>query len=217
MTHWDQFWSQDGNQDWWKVPAPQVLELLASLSPASHPMILDLGCGLGRHSIPFAQAGFIVTALDTSLSAIQFLQASARQLNLDIGLLVGDFLHPGLHRNKFDLVLSYNVLYHGYREQLALGIHNAYQLLKSGGLFYFTCPSRQDGKYGFGLETAPHTYLSTKSILPGDMHYFCDQADIDELLAGFRLVSRTTDEGYFDNRGQQQFYSNWLVLAQKEN
>jgi hypothetical protein len=62
---------------------------------------------------------------------------------------------------------------------------------------------------------APHTYLASKSVIPGDIHYFADETDLDTLLAEFRLLSRKKDTGYWDNRGIQQFYSNWYVLAEK--
>jgi hypothetical protein len=88
-------------------------------------------------------------------------------------------------------------------------------LLRTNGLFYFTCPSRDDGKYGFGREVAPHTFLCEKSVTPGDIHYFADEADLKELLSGFVQVDRAKREGYWDNRGKRQFYSNWHVLVRK--
>jgi tellurite methyltransferase len=171
---------------------------------------------LGRHSIAFAQAGFRVTSIDSSFTAVNYLQTWARKLSLDINILLGDFLNPCLRPGYFDFILSYNALYHGFREQFAVAIQHAHGLLKPNGLFFFTCPTRQDGKYRYGQETAPHTYLSTKSILPGDMHYFSDEADLEDLLSNFHLLSRVKDEGYFENQGVQQFFSNWQVLAQKE-
>jgi tellurite methyltransferase len=216
MTHWDQFWSQAEDRDWWESPTTEILDLLASLSPAHSPRVLDLGCGLGRHSIAFTQAGFSVTSIDSSITAVKFLQAWSQQLGFDIQILLGDFLNPCFRREHFDLVLSYNVLYHGFREQFALAIQHVYSVLKPAGLFFFTCPTRQDGKYGHGQEIKPHTYISTKSVVPGDIHYFSDEVDLDILLNGFRLLSRVKDEGYFLNQGTQQFFSNWQVLAQKE-
>jgi SAM-dependent methyltransferase len=124
-------------------------------------------------------------------------------------------LDQGLPPESFDIVISYNVLYHGHRAQFAAAIAQVRSLLKPRGLFFFTCPTRQDGKYGHGEYVAPHTFLATRSITPGDMHYFADETDLVTLLAGFRLVSRDVDEGYWTNRGEQQFYSNWHVLAQK--
>ena len=115
----------------------------------------------------------------------------------------------------FNIVLSFNVIYHGHRERFAQAIEHAAYLLKPGGLFFFTCPSREDGKYGFGECLAPHTYRSTKSVTPGDVHYFSGLDDLEALLAAFRMVSLERDEGYWDNQGVSQFYSNWHVLAEK--
>jgi tellurite methyltransferase len=134
---------------------------------------------------------------------------------LQINVLHGDVQDPRLPKEYFDIILSYNVIYHAYREKFEAAIQYVFKLLKPDGLFFFTCPSREDGKYGFGEEIAPHTYLSTKSILPGDMHYFSDDSDLDELLRGFIVLSREKDEGFFVNRGEKQFFSNWQVLAQK--
>ena len=78
-----------------------------------------------------------------------------------------------------------------------------------------TCPTRQDGKYGHGACVAPHTYLAIKSVTPGEIHYFADQADLDALLAGFRLVWRKKREGHWDNHGVRQFYSNWHILVER--
>lgn len=51
---------------------------------------------------------------------------------------------------------------------------------------------------------------------PGDIHYFSDQADLDELLAGFKTLSRECEEGYWENQGEQQFYSIWHIVAEKK-
>jgi tellurite methyltransferase len=215
MKIWDQFWSESEGREWWETPASEVIKLIKSQSPQKRPQVLDLGCGLGRHAIAFAKAGYNVTAIDGSEKATQYLRKSANQLDLDIHILQGDVLDPRLPAGYFDLVLSYNVIYHGYRQQFEAAIQYVFQLLTPGGLFFFTCPSREDGKYGYGEEIAAHTYLSSKSIIPGDIHYFSDETDLDELLKDYIVHSKLKDEGYFLNRGKQQFFSNWQVLAQK--
>ncbi|MEE8442139.1 MAG: methyltransferase domain-containing protein, partial [Dehalococcoidia bacterium] len=67
---WEAYWSGDDDHSWWRRPAPEVLEFIAAQSPEERPDVLDLGCGLGRHAVAFAQAGFSVTATDASESAI---------------------------------------------------------------------------------------------------------------------------------------------------
>jgi SAM-dependent methyltransferase len=170
---------------------------------------------LGRHAIAFAQAGFSVTATDTSTEAIVHLSNRALELSLDIRGLVCDGVSDDFPPESFHIVLAYNVIYHGYRDEFAGAIGNVHKLLKPNGLFYFTCPTRDDGKYGFGKEVAPHTYLCEKSITPGDMHYFPNKRDLKNLLSDFSLIQTEKNEGYWDNKGTQQFYSNWHVLAKR--
>jgi SAM-dependent methyltransferase len=215
MGVWDDYWQGDEDHSWWKRPAPEVVKFIASQSPRERPDVLDLGCGLGRHAIVFAQAGFSVTATDASGAATSHLSKWAQNLSLDIRVLVCDVLCNPLPESSFDIVLAYNVIYHGYRHQFSAAIDHARWLLRADGLFYFTCPTRDDGKYGFGREVAPHTFLCEKSVTPGDIDYFADEADLNELLSGFLQVDRARREGYWDNRGKRQFYSIWHVLVRK--
>jgi tellurite methyltransferase len=212
---WDTYWKDRDNWDWWKKPAPEVLDLIRSLSPAEQPRVLDLGCGLGRHAIAFALAQFSVTATDASPAAIRHVDEWSQGLQLQIETHICDVLSSVLPCEAFDVVLSYNVIYHGSRGQFARAIQQVRRLLKREGIFFFTCPSRQDGKYGVGKEVAPHTYRCTKSVTPGDIHYFADESDLADLLVGFRTVACWKCEGYWDNRGERQFYSNWHVRAEK--
>jgi SAM-dependent methyltransferase len=213
---WEDYWQGDDDHSWWKRPTPEVMKFIASQSPAERPEVLDLGCGLGRHAIAFARAGFSVTASDVSESAIAHLSEWAKDVSLEIRVLVCDVLSDLLPENAFDIVLAYNVIYHGYRHQLFAAVDRVQRLLRTNGLFYFTCPGREDGKYGFGREVAPHTFMCEKSVTPGDIHYFADEADLNELLSGFFQLHREKREGHWDNRGTKQFYSTWHVLAQKE-
>jgi SAM-dependent methyltransferase len=215
MRVWEDYWQGDEDHSWWKRPAPEVAEFIASQSPRERPDVLDLGCGLGRHAIAFAQAGFSVTAADVSATAISHLSKWAQDMSLEIRVLVCDVLSDLLPESSFDIVLAYNVIYHGYREQFSAAIDHVRRLLRTGGLFYFTCPTREDAKYGFGQEVAPHTFLCEKSVTPGDIHYFADEEDLDQLLSGFLQVDRAKREGYWDNRGKRQFYSSRHLLVRK--
>jgi hypothetical protein len=87
---------------------------------------------------------------------------------------------------------------------------------KTRDLVHFTCPTRQDGKYGSGEQLVPHTFHSPNAVIPGDIHYLADEAEIYALLVGFCLLSRKKGEGYWENRGVQQFFSNGQILARKE-
>jgi tellurite methyltransferase len=213
---WEAYWRDDGNHAWWEKPAPEVLDLIRSLSPEHQPNVLDLGCGLGRHAIAFGLAGFSVTATDASAEAVKHLADWAGRLQLSIHTKVSDVLDGTLPSGFFDVVVSYNVLYHGTRDRFMARVERVGCLLKPKGVFFFTCPSREDGKYGFGGQIAPHTFKCEKSVAPGDVHYFADERALDEMLRGFDSIGRWKTEGYWDNRGSRQFYSNWNVLVAKQ-
>jgi SAM-dependent methyltransferase len=214
-NQWEGYWADEEHHGSWERPAPEVIDLIGTQSPDERPDVLDLGCGLGRHAIVFAQAGFRVTATDRSETAVAHLRDWAGKLGLSLITKVCSVLDEIAPPASFDIVLSYNVIYHGRREEFAQAIAHVRALLRPGGLFFFTCPTREDGKYGYGEEVAPHTFRCTKSITPGDIHYFSDEADLDELLRGYRIVSQGRDEQYWDNEGVRQFGSNWLVLAER--
>ena len=214
---WDTYWKDKGEQElsFWEEPAQEVLELLQSQSTEQRPNVLDLGCGLGRHAIVFAKAGFSVKATDVSETAIVHLDEWSKKLELNIETKICDCLDDDFPAESFDIILSYNVIYHGDRKQFAQAIEHVWNLLKPQGLFFFTCPTREDGKYGYGEKVGPHTFLAEKSITPGDIHYFSNEADLKELLVNFDILSQEKSEGYWNNNGNQQLYSNWNVLAKK--
>ncbi|MCX5757787.1 MAG: class I SAM-dependent methyltransferase [Candidatus Hydrogenedentes bacterium] len=212
---WESYWSEEENHDWWEKPAREVRDVIQTLSPVTHSRVLDLGCGLGRHSVALAQAGYVVTATDASETAMTHLRCWAGRLGITILSRVCDVLEQPFDPESFDVVIGYNVIYHGTRECMAKAIEHVWTLLRPGGLFFFTCPTREDGKYGHGDLIAAHTYAATKSIIPGDVHYFASREDLDALLAVYRLLSIHKDEGYWMNKGERQFFSNWQVLAEK--
>ncbi len=213
--HWEQFWSLEGNHDFWERPAPEVVAFSETLSPVAMPRVLDQGCGLGRHAILFAALGFTVTASDASATAVAHVQDWAQRAGLQIDTRVCDALQDDFAPASFDVVLSYNVIYHGYREVFSARIQHIRELLRMGGLFFLTAHTRRDQKYGEGQQVAPHTYLSPNSITPGDMHYFTDEADLRELLAGFEIESLALDEHEWELNGQPRFASNYIVIARR--
>ena len=212
---WNEFWSDESTHEYWLRPAAEVIDFMQSQSPRTYPRVLDLGCGLGRHAIAFAEAGYDVSATDASEKTIEHLRRWRDRLGLSIATETCDMLRQPFPADSFDIVVAYNVIYHGSRESFALAAKEVRRLLRTRGLFFFTCPTRDDGKYGCGECLAPHTYAAQNSMTPGDVHYFADAAGLRELLQGFSIVSLRKDEGYWNNKGVSQFFSNWIVTAEK--
>lgn len=214
-SNWDKFWGCEKKFDYWQKPADSVLTLIDTCDPGTQMNVLDLGCGLGRHAIAFARKGFAVTAVDSSKKALSELENTIKKNELNITIVNGNYFEPLFTRKSFDLIICYNVIYHGFKEDFKKAVDLCKEYLKPGGVLFFTCPSRDDGKYNNGKEVAPHTYESLNSVHPGDIHYFSDKDDIHYFLADLKLEYLKKNEHYWYNCGKKQFSSYWEVLANK--
>ena len=210
-TFWEGVWRKEENRDFWTKVDPEVVRLAAMVSPQERPDVLDLGCGLGRNAIAFAQAGHTVTAVDLSENAVAHLRARAEELGLTIRTQMARFSDDIFVPGSFDIVLAVNVLYHGLPTDFARAITHVHCWLRPQGLFYFTCPTLEDGQYGSGTEVAPHTF----EFEPGHVHFNASWADLEPLLDSFCLVSGKKREHAWKKGGVRQVSSRWQVLVEK--
>ena len=212
---WDNFWTDSKNHDYWIKPDKNVINFIAKLPNDKSYSILDLGCGLGRHSIYCSKLGYSVLAIDNSSEAVQHLIKWASKEDCKIKTLCCEIDSNELNEKLFDIVISYNVIYHGFQGDFKKAISRIYDLLNPNGQFFFTCPTRKDGKFGIGEKLDEHTYKCLKSVTPGDIHYFTDKDELTLMLSNFNKIEISIDEGTWINSGEEQFYSNFIVIAKK--
>ncbi len=102
--------------------------------------ILELGAGTGRITIPLAQDGHHVTALDRMPSMLARLRSKLEgypAVTLPIEPVLGDICEMPLAADRFDLVIApFNVLMHLYRWQDLLAcFREVRRVLAPGGRF----------------------------------------------------------------------------------
>ena len=211
--NWNVYWGNEANRSYWLKPDKAVVDLLKKVDRSRIKSVLDLGCGIGRHALLFAKAGFAVTAVDSSNEALSVLRSQVNKEGIRMKIIEGNYSQDIFPQESFDFIISYNVLYHGYRTDFQEAVRLIHRWLKPGGLFFLTCPTRRDDKYGSGDQVAPNTYRPLNSVHPGDIHYFSDEADILDLLREFKQISKDVYEHYWDNNGIRQFSSYWQILA----
>jgi tellurite methyltransferase len=68
---WDKRWATDEGRADWLDSHPAVLTLLQELKSRGARAALDLGCGVGRHALFLAEAGFAVEAFDGSETGLE--------------------------------------------------------------------------------------------------------------------------------------------------
>lgn len=107
-----------------------ILSLTGTLPPAT---VLDLACGLGRHSLEFARRGYRVTGIDECSAYLEEAEQQAEKEGLEVEWVPAD-MHLYAPANPADLVLCmYSSI--GYRSEAddRRLFANAFQALRPDG------------------------------------------------------------------------------------
>lgn len=124
---------------WLHRPSPFVLGSVQSIASREGVRAVDLGCGVGRHTIPIAEllpAGSYVVGIDLLPLAAQELKRNAADAGLDgvIQAVVADLDHVCLAPDSVDLLVSVSALEHsrdaGALERL---LHHLRRATRPGG------------------------------------------------------------------------------------
>jgi SAM-dependent methyltransferase len=106
--------------------------------------VLDLCCGVGRHSLEFARRGFHVTGVDRTKSYLDTASKRAKAEGLDIEFVLED-MRKFSRKPEFDLVINLYTSF-GYFEDPAedrLVALNMSESLKEGGIFLLEMASKE--------------------------------------------------------------------------
>jgi len=105
-------WNWDKvSEPFWTESSEDVYYLLNRWKEAGRETILDLGCGIGRHSLLFAANGFQVTALDSSESGLHRLERIAAERSLTINTVHADLTKLPFDDRSFDAVQCRTAFY----------------------------------------------------------------------------------------------------------
>lgn len=154
---WDSIY-QNKKAPWdLKSPTPVFQRILKEKKIINSGKLLILGSGYGYDAVFAAKAGYEVTAVDFSVSAVSFAKKLAQKENVHINFIQDDFFNFKLDNSPcFDAVydyVTYCAINPAKREDYAKLIKS---LLKCGGVFialWFPVEDREDGPpFGINLE-----------------------------------------------------------------
>lgn len=143
---------------------------------------VELGCGVGRVTVPLGRRFAEVLGLDVSAAHLRLAHEHVRQQP--------DLAHVQLRQlsaadelagvGPFDVLYSRIVLQHNPPPVMARLLTDLLGQLRPGGVAYFQVPT-----YGAGYRFVVSEYLERPNTTEMEMHYF-PQAALLELLAGQR-------------------------------
>ena len=130
----------------WELGKPRkALVELVEFGRVRPSKTLDLCCGAGTNPVYLAKKGFDVTALDISDKAVEYAKEKAREVEVDISFLVGDFLNLPFRSEAFDFAFDFGCFHHVQVKDRITFIEGVHKLLKPEGTYFLTCFSYKNG------------------------------------------------------------------------
>lgn len=203
-------WEKVGNWSPWLRPAEDAVFYAYKWSDMGCKRVLDLGAGLGRHSILFAKQGLQVSALDISEYAVNHLTEWADREQLNIHATVGDMMELPYADQSFDGVFVYHAISHSDTAGIRKVIREIERVLRPGGELYTSMCSKESWEYtksGFP-KLDENTVVCTDGGPEQDIpHFFANVDDILELFSNFSIEKiRHVDYCYMNSQKQDGKY-----------
>jgi ubiquinone/menaquinone biosynthesis C-methylase UbiE len=154
--------------------ATEIDFLLGKIQPEER--VLDIGCGTGRFTVPLAELGTDVSALDISTGMLEVLRGKLDAKGLSADLRQGDMAHMPFPDNSFDAVTSFLALMHIPLADRPAVFREVSRVLKPGGRMIL------------GVKNGIFERLFT-----GDRFAAIDVTDVDAKKLLFTKTSNGTD------------------------
>ena len=215
---WDWKILKEDEENIWKNPSIESYYLLNRWKEQNKKAFLDLGCGIGRHTILFASNSFKVSSFDLSEEAIKRTKEWAESLNLEVEYKVGDMLQLPYENNSIECILCRNVISHTDTEGMKKIVLELDRVLKPGGECYLTLGSKET--WGFKQENWPLADENTRIRMDegpekGIPHFYADYNLIKELFGKFKIELIEHIEDFYESNGKIYSSYHYHVLIKK--
>jgi SAM-dependent methyltransferase len=176
-------------------PNPEVMALVPRLQAAGVRLVLDAGCGAGRHLLPLAKAGFRVLGVDREWPALRALKPRLAKTSGSAWLARGDLQNLPVADGVCDFALSVNVINHGYARDFAAYCRDLDRVLKPGGLLFIYASSREAAevvRLPETVELEPGTLVHLATPDGELVHHFPTPERLAASFPGYHLLRLET-------------------------
>lgn len=215
---WD--WSKN-ESDEWLVPSLESCYLAESWKSKGFKKFLDLGCGLGRHSIYFAQKGYDVNSVDLSGYGINYLKNWAGKEKLNIKAEVCDMISLPFNDNTFDCIMAYNVIYHTDIHGFLRSLDEISRILKCDGELFITLLSKGSLAY---RNSDNNKHIDDNTILRDENdtgqcnvpHFYVNINDVEKFFAKFDFIHDPVEQIEYDKQGNERMSRHFNLIVRKK-
>ncbi len=184
---WNRIWMNEEDRAGWTRPEQDVIDIVPLLRSRGVRDVLDLGCGIGRHSLFLASQKFEVCSLDASAAGLEIARSSAVNAGLAIECCLSRMTELPFRACSFDYILAWNVIYHGDPNVVQRSLNEIFRILRPGGIFQGTMLSKQNVLYQKGCMVAKDTFVLAGIDEKDHPHFYCNANELTKLLTGFDI------------------------------
>jgi SAM-dependent methyltransferase len=161
---WEERFREEG-KIWGDTPSRSVACAIGLFNKNGVGSVLVPGSGYGRNAESFARAGFEVTGIEISESAVTL----ARQNTSDVRYYHGSVLDMPIDDSTYDGIYCFNVLHLFRKNDRMTFLQRCREQLNDGGVMFFVVFSDKEPSYGKGRMVEENTFESK----PGrEVHYY---------------------------------------------
>jgi SAM-dependent methyltransferase len=210
-------WSDVPDADW-SVPSEDVYYFLYRWRERELLRVLDLGCGIGRHSLLFAEHGYRVTAVDLSDSGLKRLRTAAQDKRVSVATTIADVTALPFDEGCFDAILAYHSIYHVDTAGMVSAIAEARRVLRPGGEIYMSLISKANSSFTGTECKVVDANVRLKREVEGTVlpHFYVDHNDIPVLLAAFTILRTRHVEDIYDDGSSWHYFVHAMKPANQE-
>jgi len=173
----------------YKKLAAFVVEALPAFKHQRFKCVLDLGCGVGRHTVCLAKNDFDVIGVDVSKSALRIAKEWVKKENLErVALVQATMTSIPFRKSQFNAVISVSVIHHAIKRDIEETINEVHRILKRNGVLLANLASVNDPRCGKGEMVEPGTFRILEAFEEKrfeELHHFLTKEHASILLSRF--------------------------------
>jgi len=143
-TFWEKLAPIIFSEEKLRLAGTEIRQVVQILNGKTGQRILDLGCGIGRHSLELAKLNYVVTGLDITPSFIETAKQTAERDAIQVEFIQGNMLEF-VRPKSFDIAISLFTSFGYFEDQNdnQLVLSNICESLVDGGTFVLQLKAKE--------------------------------------------------------------------------
>ncbi len=194
---------------WGFEPAGSAIATLNLFREKKLNKILIPGFGYGRNAKIFTDAGFKVTGIEISETAIDL---AHKHYGSDVQVYHGAVSAMPFDQEVYDGIFCYALIHLLDKNERVKLVKDCYSQLKLNGYMVFVAISKNDARYGVGEELSKNRFRTKHGV----QLFFYDADAVEEEFGKYGLVESKEVDEPTRNNGNSSTQKFWLITCRKQ-